>query len=1172
MGPFQQPGGGPSSGGMPGGMNVGPGGMNGGMNMAGPGVMNVGPGGMGGAPGGMPNGLSVGPGMNPAGMNVNPSGMGGMQGPPNGMNMGVNGPGVGMVPNAQRGGQMAMRKAGPMSMPMGGARPGMPHRVGMGPQNGMAPGLPVQGAMNGMPTLTSGVPNIGGAQGGMGNMGPGAGGPNGPGGTNGMGGMIHSIGGGNGGMSVGAQQGGMGGGPNMGPGSGPGMSGSSGMTMGSMALNGMGAHGMATNGMRSNTMGNGQWPERQFSSDGMVKRSNQLDDFNGLPGSQPLGHQLGTQPQHPHGVGGPQIGGPGQHGVGGPGQMAPHPMAPQMVQQAPPSQQTAGSPVGNLPAHHQSQLSGQIGGGTPAPGGHMGPNAPMGQPGGPPRMATPGHPGGQLLSNPAAPSPHRIGGSPAHHQGHPHQTHLGGSPAHQNQMSSPRHLPSSSPAPGQGPHPSRSNAPTPVPPRGASADPMSMRPDGMGQPTEMRIPGESPGMMRMADGGIGSVVRGPDGSLRPANELMVLRDGRLVRDMPPMEGINRAPSADGIGRPGMGVPPNGSMRPGEIGRLSSDGTMVRGPYNGPPPYAQNAGFVQPYGIHPTPAQQHQNMQSQRGLGGAPVGPGSGPGGPGGVPRSGSVDDMSLGGLPDELADVIGMPGPGRPGPGPGPGRASLPPQMPVMNGVPVGPGRGPGPVVLQRRPTLGQGMPGIQARPIPLGMGVVRMLEMSQELGNMSHKMLPDWERFREEFFTRSAKITMTIFYGVEGRKYLVAPELIPRFFLAFYESGVNKISLGLNGATETTQECQNESMESKVSTLNAIWRYELENGWVVEHTGPVKIHLVIEQVQGELKLKIEDMTCTAPTTTYFFRPERIEGNMIQGPSRDVGPMTPRISPGLAARQTGEPMGDPNIGLDEHGAAMEHDERLVYDKASLPARPFQTYGLPATVWRLLAMSACVHELVPVMELDHSFQMGPLSALDQYAHMEEHARQDAGFESMPEGIGGHSFPHFNTFANPPHMHNHSPALAHAQTGMHHHGPPQGAIPTTGRPTPTPPPMRQGGPGGQGMPMRGNMPLAGSGDLPPLPGLGVAIPPGMSPSMIMSQSPSLNHPGAPGQPHNGQQLGVKRKQQPEQGPDPTGGPSGSQPMRGVPNQVNSNRMNKSSPVLTRKKAKTNANTLG
>ncbi|KAL5637007.1 hypothetical protein ACGC1H_000849 [Rhizoctonia solani] len=1166
----QQPGG-------PGGMNVG--GPGGGMNM-GPGMMSMGPGGMG-APGGMnPNGMpgmNIGPGMNPGGMNpggmnpggmnVNGPGMGGM--PPNAMNMG---PGVGMGPNAQRQGSMGMRKGpGPMSMPTGGMRLGMQPRPGMNVQNGMVPGIPGQGGMNPMPTLTSGMPNMGGAQGGMGNMGPGAGGPGGPGNAGGMGGIMQSMGGAGGAMSVGAQQAGMSG-PNMGPGPGPGMGGSSGMAgMGSMGLNGMGgsgAPGMGANGMRANAMGNGPWLDRQFGGDGMIKRTHtgQLDDFNGIPGPQPL-RQLGPQPQHPHGVGGPQMGGPGQHGVGGPNPMASHPMGPQMGQQAP-SQPTAGSPVGNLPAH-PPQLSGQIGGGNPTPGGPMGPGAPMGQPGGTPRMATPGHPG-QLLSNPPAPSPHRIGGSPAHHQGHPHQQHIAGSPAHQNQMSSPRQLISSSPAPGQGPHPPRSNAPTPVPPRGPSADPMGMRPDGIGQPTEMRIPNEGPTtMIRMGDGGIGNVVRGPDGSLRPANEMMMLRDGRLVRDIQqPMEGINRAPSADGIGRPGMGGP----MRPGgEIGRLGPDGTMVRGgPYSNPPPYGAQGNFGQPYGIHPTPAQQHQNMQIQQRMGGVPVGPGSVPGNAGGgVSRSASVDDIpglsSQMGLSDDLSDVIGMPGPGRP-----PGRGSLPPQMPGMGG----PGRGPAPGMMQRRPTLVQTMPGMPGRPIPLGMGVVRMLEMSQELGNMNHKMLPDWERFRDDFFTRSAKITMTIFYGVEGRKYMVAPELIPRFFLAFFESGVNRMSLGLNGATETTQDCQNENLESRISTLNAAWRYELDNGWIVEHNGPVKIHLVAEQVQGEqpfYKLKIQDMTCNAPTTSYYFRADRIEGNLIQGPNRDVGPMTPRISPGLAARQTGEPVGDPNLGLhDEHGAGMEHEERLVYDKASLPPKPFQTYGLPSAVWRLLAMSACVHELVPVMEIDHSFQMGPLAALDQYADMDQHARQEVGLDHMPEGMGGHSFPQFNPAFSNHHMPGHSPALAHAQMGMN--GPPQGAIPTTGRPTPTPPPIRpgggpggHGGHGGHGGPMRGNMPLAGSGELPPLPGLGVAMPAGMSPGMIMSQSPLLTHPGPPGQQSNGQ-LGVKRKQQPEQGPDHTG-PSGSQPLRGAPNVGHASRANKSSPVLTRKKAKTN-----
>ncbi|CCO26547.1 hypothetical protein BN14_00574 [Rhizoctonia solani AG-1 IB] len=1136
--PQHQPGGGPN-GGMPAGMA----GMNMGMNMQS----------MGGAP--MGGAINVPGGMNP-GMNVNGPNMGGMAGPPNNMTMGVNGPGVGIGPNGQR--QGMQRKMAVGQMPMGGVRHGMPQRINPAMQNGMGAAIPGQGSMGPMPTLMSGAPNLAGAQGGIGNMGgPGTGGPNGPGGVGGMARMIPPMGGAHGGMSLG-QPGSMGG-HNMAPGSGPGMGGSGAMsTMGGMAgLNGMagpGAPGMASNPMGANNMSNGPWSDRQY-PDNIVKRNNagQLEDFNPIPTPQhPSGHPLGPQSQHLHGVGGSQIGGPGQHGVGGPGHH------PQMGQQAPPpSQPSAGSPVANLPAHHQSQLPGQMGGSTPGPGGPMS-GAHMGQPGVIPRMATPVHPGGPggpLLPNPPAPSPHRMSGSPALHQGHPHQQHIAGSPGHPNQMSSPRHMTSSSPAPGQGPHPSRSNAPTPVPPRGASVDPMGgMRPDGM-QHNEMRLPSDPPAMIRVDGGGVmGGVVRGPDGSLRPANDMMVFRDGRLLRDMQqPAEGINRAPSADGMVRQGnVGLPPNG-MRAGEIGRLGSDGLVRAGAPYPQPPYGVQAGSFPPYGgIHPTPAQQHQNMQTQRGAGGA-VGPGPGPGGP---PRAGSVDDLALSSQMDLQGDldIVGMHGPGRPTLA----RGSLPPQMQMMNGV-GGPRTGPGgPMMMARRPTL------MQSRPFPIGMGVIRILELSKELSSMKDKMLADWLRFREEFFTQSGSITMTIFYNVEGRKYMVAPELLPRYFLAFFESGVNKMSLGLNGATETTEGCQNEQLESYVSTTHAVWRYELDNGWIVEYNGPLKVHLVAEQVPGDpqsFRLKINDMTYTAPTTSYFFRPERIEGNLLAS-GHEVGPMTPRISPGLAARQTGEPMGGPGVGLgDDHSTFIEHEERIVYEKASLPPKPFQAYGLPANVWRLLTLSACVHELVPIMELENTFQSGPLSALDQYADMDQTARHDVGLDHMGDGMGGHPFPHFNHGFNPSHMPDHSPALTHSQVGMHH-GPPQGAIPTTGRPTPTPPPIRQGG--------RGGVPLAGSGDLPPVPGLGVAIPPGIPQGMIMSQSPLLNHSGPPGQQSN-TQLNLKRKQQAEQGPESMGGPSNSQPPRGMPNSNNQNRFSKSSPVGTRKKAKTNPSAL-
>jgi hypothetical protein len=216
-------------------------------------------------------------------------------------------------------------------------------------------------------------------------------------------------------------------------------------------------------------------------------------------------------------------------------------------------------------------------------------------------------------------------------------------------------------------------------------------------------------MTRMNEG---MIVRGPDG------QAMMVRDGRIMRDgMLPMD---RAPSADGINRPGMqggmNMGANGGMRP-EIGRLGPDGTMVRGPgpmpYGQPQPYGpQGGGFSQPAGpgyvLHQTPAQQHQTMQTQRT-----------------APRAGSVDEMPmLSGqmnLQDEMGEMVHGSGPGR--------RQSMPPQMNMMNGVGPGPQPGPGPgpgmVMGSRRSMM------VHQRPFPLGLGIVRMLQMSQEMSDM---------------------------------------------------------------------------------------------------------------------------------------------------------------------------------------------------------------------------------------------------------------------------------------------------------------------------------------------------------------------------------------------------------------------------------------------------------
>ncbi|KAG8680564.1 hypothetical protein FRC09_018145, partial [Ceratobasidium sp. 395] len=582
-------------------------------------------------------------------------------------------------------------------------------------------------------------------------------------------------------------------------------------------------------------------------------------------------------------------------------------------------------------------------------------------------------------------------------------------------MDSPRHMTSSSPAPGQGPHPPRSGAPTPVPPRGASADPMmGMRPDGL-RPDGLQL-GRDQGMMRMND----VMVRGPDGQIRPGNDMMMMRDGRIMRDgMLP----ERAPSADGMPQPNM-------RSDVAIGRLGPDGTMVRGP--GPMPYgqpsygAQGGGFGQPgpgYVLHQTPAQQHQNMQMRNNSGA-------------GVQRSGSVDDMPiLSGsmsLPDEMGDMVPAPGPGR--------RTSMPPQMVMMNGVGPGPrpgpGVGPGPggpgmAMAQRRQTISQ------SRPFPLGLGIVRMSQMSQEMSD-ANLTLEHWAKFRTEYFMPTGKISMTIFQGVEGRKYDVAPELVARFFLTFFEGGVSKMSLGLNGAKETSDESMS-NLDSVVDTLQGVWRYELHNGWIVEHTGPLKVFMTAVPEQGpageQLKLKIQEMIFTAPVASHLFKIDVLDGNRVSGPA----PMTPRISPGLAARK-------PEGGtLDELGSTGREDEMLVYENVRFPPKPFQKFGFPENVWRLLAMSACVHELLPVMELAHESQSGPIGALEAYADMDRNARMDVGLHFLSDDLNAHQFPNFaSEFGNPANMLNSSPALMH--TSMHNH---QGSIGTIGRPTPTPP---------------------------------------------------------------------------------------------------------------------------
>lgn len=180
------------------------------------------------------------------------------------------------------------------------------------------------------------------------------------------------------------------------------------------------------------------------------------------------------------------------------------------------------------------------------------------------------------------------------------------------------------------------------------------------------------------------------------------------------------------------------------------------------------------------------------------------------------------------------------------------------------------------------------------------------------------------------------------------------RFFLTTYENGVSKMSLGLNGAVETEEPAN--SLESVVGTTTGVWRYELADGWIVEQSGPLKFMLVAQQANdGQYELKIREMSFTAPTTSYFFNFDNLKERPI------TGPMTPRISPGLPTKTE-------NGSLDDQSGEGREEQGLSFERVTLPPKPFQKFGFPEGVWRLLAVSI-IGQVVSVCLADSKLDVG-----------------------------------------------------------------------------------------------------------------------------------------------------------------------------------------------------------
>ncbi|TFY60614.1 hypothetical protein EVJ58_g5043 [Rhodofomes roseus] len=202
-----------------------------------------------------------------------------------------------------------------------------------------------------------------------------------------------------------------------------------------------------------------------------------------------------------------------------------------------------------------------------------------------------------------------------------------------------------------------------------------------------------------------------------------------------------------------------------------------------------------------------------------------------------------------------------------------------------------------------------------------------------------------------------------------IGTPILPRFFQVTTQSGVQSMSLSLDGARERAT----NNVRAVVECPDALWTFRYLNGYTVVLKGPFTANVVAvtEPQMQNYTLRIESLIFDALTHEKLINIDSIEGT--------------RIASSPAASQG---MGDVDPRYEE--------PRTVIERASFPAEPINAFGIPQATMRCLELAESVTQMGDLIQFSASQQMGPKEALSRYAErLRENYRQATAGEFKPD---------------------------------------------------------------------------------------------------------------------------------------------------------------------------------
>ncbi|KAG9015729.1 hypothetical protein FRB93_012293 [Tulasnella sp. JGI-2019a] len=336
---------------------------------------------------------------------------------------------------------------------------------------------------------------------------------------------------------------------------------------------------------------------------------------------------------------------------------------------------------------------------------------------------------------------------------------------------------------------------------------------------------------------------------------------------------------------------------------------------------------------------------------------------------------------------------------------------------------------------LSAGPSGIRAGPgqfnpgppthIGSGQGVLRLLEFSNAMAS-GKQDLEYWDNVASDFFVPNrGLLRMTLRkQDSEAKMFEVFSPTLPRFFLSSWCSGVQSISLGLNGVHES---CPAPG-EGLVECQSASFTYTFDTGYIVTLIGLLRVHILLvpndnsaqaNNVNGSdgapHKLKFSYFEFTSKKVNKSLSVGAIKGTrtLYTSPSATDGSSPTATVQGHVSPSTAAMMGQQPIGLDGLVAGGASDSSgvstsptlvngipepvLLVERAFMPPDPVNEFGITQCTMRVLELAESMDYLSDLINLSWDRNVGPIQALQEFGErIRTNNPSDPALDSVVQG--------------------------------------------------------------------------------------------------------------------------------------------------------------------------------